>query len=157
MKGCLGASCPNSCCGVKEFRDYRGNTHLYRTTFLSPPQGEADFQAALDRDNPQLAALGVSVQWVTSRSGRPVALVNGCLGDEGCKLAGIGRKPLICRAYPYAIQNPGFPSSDCPAAQEITTDSDNKGLPALLRLVDEQIGLTRTFLAESFRARHRSS
>ncbi len=151
MQGCLGASCPNSCCGEKPFVDRSGKTHMYRTSFMNDPFGETHYQSELESLDPQLLNLGVSIQNVISTKGGVVTLVNGCLDPEtGCKLEQIGRKPLNCRAYPFAIQNPGFADKQCPAHEDIKRNAEESGLPKLLEEVDRAIGFTMKTLIAQF-------
>lgn len=125
VSGCLSASCPNSCCGPKRTWDAAGEEVPFRTTLLG--DGELEYQRRLDAADPQLAALGVEIFTLGGPEG-DAHFVDGCLGEDGCKLEPIGRKPIVCRAHPLG---PKYKSTSCPALEAIA--AQNSGVMDALR------------------------
>ncbi len=158
MNGCLGAACSRSCCREKELMGQGEVMHRYRTTLIDiAGVSEAEYQAALERAQPLLDELGVTIQTVRTRTGTAeVTLVNGCLDPEtGCKLAVIGRKPVLCRTYPFRIVNPAEADSDCPALDEIRENSRGT-VETVIKAIDSALSLSKSMFQAMLESRARN-
>lgn len=140
MEGCLGKKCPESCCGEKRTESINGRTHKYRVMMTDL---EMAYQRELEEKDPQLKRLGVTIKEISLPirhadriSFRTANLVNNCLGRNGCKLEEIGRKPRLCRQFPFNPDDLRQMHYMCPAASDMRKKGGNE-LKRRLKLIKE--------------------
>lgn len=121
MAHCLGGNCSKSCCGEKLVSDWGKPRVTYVTSFAN--REEYLFQQSL---NPSFEDLRIDVIRADTTQDRGIQisyLVNRCLDTDGsCKLE--GRKPLVCRLFPFNLNSMPPISLNCPNAREIILDRE---------------------------------
>lgn len=127
MRGCVKGACPDSCCQQRVLR--AGPDGVVTCQTLLWDEAEARYQQAL---SPSLTDLGISLCDVPANGSRSpgnrgtqkrIYALDGCQGsDDSCKLLDRGRKPLLCRTFPFSMdeQHPLFVA--CPSVVEICRD-----------------------------------
>jgi hypothetical protein len=131
---CLGAECPNSCCGEKTASTIE-NPNLAHRTKLSPDEYLYQRQVI----TPAINDLDVRLCHATSpkTAGRPLYYLDRCQAEDGsCKLD--GRKPLSCLVYPFGFEAANPIDRDCPAKAEIF---NNRKIRNTILLVRDLLGL----------------
>ena len=121
---------------------------MYRTSLM---KGEFDH---LESTGPSFEELGVEViTFQHELRNQTSTLINNCLGEDGCKLESHGKKPILCRTYPFGFKYMNGPFQECPEAAQMLA-ANGRQLLAQIDAADNHLGLSRIRI-EQLRLAHR--